>query len=326
MQNGACVYLRLSLPNHIKEVSSPFMKKKIGFTLLAIAVILIWGTTFVSTKVLLRSLSPVQIMVLRYIIGYLALFMFYPRMHRSEGWRQELLYLGAALSGSTFYFLAENYALTFTQASNVSLLISAAPILTSVLAHFLTHGERFSRHALYGFFSAMLGIFLVVCNGHFVLKISPAGDLLAVLGAFMWACYSLLIRGLHSQYSPVYVTRRIFFYAILTMLPCLLLPGNEGFTLRTLADPLIIGNLLFLGVGACAVCFVSWTYVIRFMGPVRANNFIYLTPLITMVASVVVLHEKISPLMLVGAAFVLAGVILADGTILRSRQSEQPVL
>lgn len=149
------------------------MKKNRLYTLLALLVILFWGTTFVSTKILLTRLSPVQIMLLRYLIAYAALLVIHPKFHRPEGLRQELCCIAAALCGSTLYFLAENTALSYTQASNVSLLISAAPILTSVVAHLFTRDERLTRHAFYGFFLAMAGIFLVVFNGRFVLKLSP---------------------------------------------------------------------------------------------------------------------------------------------------------
>ena len=291
--------------------------KKVFYTLLALATIAVWGVTFVSTKMLLDYLSPVQIMVSRYIIGYLALFLFYPKLHRSEGLRQELIYLGAGLTGGTLYFLAENYALVYTQASNVSLLVSSAPILTALVAHLFTRDERFRRSALWGFLAAMAGIFLVVYNGHFVLKLSPTGDLLAIGGALSWAFYSTIIRSLKSSYPPVYVTRRIFLYSIATMLPFLLLPGGKPVTVQTISNPMVWGNLLFLGVLACACCFVAWTYVIRFMGAVRANNFVYFNPLVTMIASVAVLQERITPLMLAGAVLVLAGVVLADGTMFR---------
>lgn len=149
------------------------MKKNRLYTLLALLVILFWGTTFVSTKILLTRLSPVQIMLLRYLIAYAALLVIHPKFHRPEGLRQELCCIAAALCGSTLYFLAENTALSYTQASNVSLLISAAPILTSVVAHLFTRDEHLTRHAFYGFFLAMAGIFLVVFNGRFVLKLSP---------------------------------------------------------------------------------------------------------------------------------------------------------
>ena len=217
------------------------MKKNRLYTLLALLVILFWGTTFVSTKILLTRLSPVQIMLLRYLIAYAALLVIHPKFHRPEGLRQELCCIAAALCGSTLYFLAENTALSYTQASNVSLLISAAPILTSVVAHLFTRDERLTRHAFYGFFLAMAGIFLVVFNGRFVLKLSPAGDLLALAAALSWAFYTVILRKIDSRYQPVYITRRIFFYSIVTMLPCLLFDSTP-FDPAVLRLPVLLGE------------------------------------------------------------------------------------
>ncbi|WP_368234430.1 DMT family transporter [Anaerotruncus rubiinfantis] len=298
------------------------MKKQQFYILLALITIFFWGTTFVSTKVLLESLSPVQIMVLRYLIAYAGLLLIYPRIHPSEGWRMELLCLGAALCGSTLYFLAENFALSFTQASNVSLLVSAAPILTALVAHLFTRDEKFSRSQLLGFLCAMCGIFLVVGNGHFILKLSPAGDLLAVGAALSWAFYTVLLRKIHTRYPPVHLTRRIFFYSTLTMLPCLA-ADPRPFEPTVLREPVVWGNLLFLGLVASSLCYVLWYHVVRGLGAVRANNFVYLNPMVTMIASVIVLRERITILMLLGAALILAGVMIADGTVRPGPQLEE---
>ena len=294
------------------------MKKQTLYVPLALAVVCVWGVTFVSTKLLLEVLSPIQIMLLRYGIAYLALLAIHPKFHRSEGLRQEVLCFLAALCGSTLYFLAENTALARTQASNVSLLISAAPILTSVVAHLFTRDERLTRRAWYGFGFAMCGIFLVVFNGHFVLHLSPAGDLLALGAALLWAFYSILLRYLHTVHPPVYTTRRMFFYSLLTMAPLALLDPHP-FDPALLLRPVVFGNLLFLGVAPSSACYVAWYHVVEGMGAVRANNFVYLNPLVTMIASVIVLHERITWLMGLGALLILLGVVAADGTLLRRR-------
>lgn len=152
------------------------MKRERLYIILALVTICFWGTTFVSTKILLGVLSPIHIMLLRYVIAYVSLLAIHPKIHRPESLSLEFRYVAAALFGSTLYFLAENFALSFTQAANVSLLISAAPILTSIVAHLTTRDEHLTRNAVGGFFVAMTGIALVVFNGSFVLKLSPKGD------------------------------------------------------------------------------------------------------------------------------------------------------
>ena len=296
------------------------MKKNHICLMLALLTITVWGTTFVSTKLLLETLSPIQIMLCRYLIAYLALVVIHPRFHRPEGWRTEGLCILAALCGSTIYFLAENSALSYTQASNVSLLVSAAPILTSVVAHFFTRDEPLTRRAVAGFAIAFTGIFLVVCNGHFILRLNPVGDLLAITAALSWAFYTIILRRIRTAYPPVYLTRRIFFYSLLTMLPVALLDPHP-MPLHALGRPEIWGNLLFLGLVASSLCYVMWYHVVAGLGAVRANNFVYLNPMITMVASILVLHERITWLMLAGAALILCGVIAADGTLLQHRRT-----
>lgn len=290
------------------------MKTNRVYILLALLVIFIWGSTFISTKILLDDLTPIQIMLARYLIAYLGLLLIYPRFHRPEGAKAELKYLLAALTGSTFYFLAENTALTFTQASNVSLLISAAPILTSVTAHLCTRDEKMNRRQVYGFLSAMAGIFLVVCNGKFVLKLSPAGDLLALTAALLWAVYCILLRGFDSPHKPVYITRKVFFYSILTMAPLLLLDKRQPAS-GAFSQPWVWFHLVFLGLVASSVCYVLWYQVVAHLGAVRANNFVYLNPLVTMVFSVIFLHERITLLMLAGGVLILLGVMIAEGTL-----------
>ena len=153
------------------------MQSKIGCYIIAVAVITVWSTTFVSTKILLHSLSPEEIMFYRHVLAYLVLLAAYPHRHPSGGFREELLFAGAGIFGSTLYFLTENYALKYSMASNVGLLLATTPMLTAIVARFLTTGEPFNRQLAAGFCIAFLGVFLVIFNGHFILKLHPIGDL-----------------------------------------------------------------------------------------------------------------------------------------------------
>lgn len=107
---------------------------------------------------------------------------------------KELLFAGAGLTGVTLYFLLENIALTYTFASNVGIIVAVVPFFTALLAHFLLKGEGFSRRFFLGFSAAFTGIFLIMANGAFVLELNPAGDILALGAAFVWAAYSILMK------------------------------------------------------------------------------------------------------------------------------------
>ena len=286
------------------------MQSKLTCYGIAIAVITVWSTTFVSTKVLLRSLSPEEIMFYRHVLAYLVLLVAYPHRHPSGGLREELLFAGAGIFGSTLYFLTENYALKYSLASNVGLILATTPMLTAVVARFLTTGEPFNRQLAAGFCIAFLGVFLVIFNGHFVLKLHPLGDMLALAAGLSWAFYSTLVKKIGTRYNGIYITRKIFFYAILTMLPVLAL-GDFRYDFARLGKPEVYLNLLFLGVIASSLCFLVWSKIIWKIGPVAVNNFIYLMPLITMLAAWLLLDEHVTLMALLGGGVILAGVYLS---------------
>jgi drug/metabolite transporter (DMT)-like permease len=284
-------------------------KRTIAGHLMSVLTILIWGTTYVSTKVLLKDLQPIEILFYRFLLGYIALICAYPRFQRSGSWKEEWLFCGAGVSGITLYFLVENIALKYTYASNAGLLIAIAPIVTAVLAHLFSHDEKFGANLAAGFIIAMIGIFLVLFNGRFILNINPLGDLLALLAAFVWSVYSILLKKIGNRYHQILITRRIFFYGLLTILP-LLAGAKAELDFGLLLRPGIFYNILFLGLAASALCFVMWNTAVSLIGVVKTSNYIYLVPLITIVSAAMVLQERITNTMLLGAILILSGVYL----------------
>lgn len=288
----------------------------------AIAVILVWSTTFVATKVLLSALTPVEIMFYRYVLAYLVLLAAYPEFHRPVDVREEFLFAGAGFFGGTLYFLTENYALKHTLASNVGLLLAASPMLTALLARFFTERKKFGRNLWLGLVVAFAGVFLVIFNGHVVLGLRPFGDFLALGAAFSWALYSILIKKIGTRHAAAYTTRKVFFYSLLTMIPTLFFMDFR-WDISILCDRITIGNLLFLGVIASSVCFLLWSKVIWRLGPVAVNNFIYLVPLFTMVFSTIALGEPVTIYAVAGGVLILSGVCLSSrGTLENSRASD----
>lgn len=275
----------------------------------ALFTILVWASTFISSKILLATYTPAQIMLTRFFLAYTALWLLRPK-RMALSWRQELSFVVLGLTGCSVYFYTENTALTYTLASNVSIIVAAAPIFTAILAHF-SGQERFHRGTLLGFLVAFSGVILVVCNGTFVLKLNPRGDLLALSAAGCWAVYSVLLRHISRGLDPVLVTRRTMFWGILTALPIVLLEGAP-YPLSPLFTPVVAGNLLFLGLIGSALCFVLWNKAFRLLGVVTTNNFIYLTPFVTAVVARLVLQEPISPLALLGAILITAGVVVSQ--------------
>ena len=278
----------------------------------ALLTILIWGTTFISTKVLLTSFQPVEILFLRFVLGFLALCLIYPRRLRLGERRQELWFAAAGLCGVTLYYLLENIALTYTLASNVGVLVSVSPVFTALFSHFLLRREKLRPAFFAGLAVALAGVVLLSYNGSAVLKLDPRGDVLALLAAAIWSAYSLITRHISSfGYPVVQTTRRIFAYGLVFMLPALLIFGFRP-SLAAVLEPVNLLNLVYLGLGACALCFVTWNFAVGKLGAVKTSTYIYLVPVVTLATSALVLGEPVAPLSPLGAALTVAGLALSE--------------
>lgn len=286
-------------------------KNKSGH-LAALFTVIIWGTTFISTKVLLQSFTPIEILFIRFAIGYLALCLFYPKKLKPLHKKDEFLFMGAGLCGVTLYFLCENIALNITLASNVGVIVSIAPIFTAILAHIFLDEESLKPTFFLGFVTAIAGIILISFNTATKLQVNPLGDFLAILAAMLWGGYSIFTKKISNLgYSTIGATKRIFFYGILFMLPALLLMP-VSFNLMALTNPLNLLNILFLGLGASAICYVTWNLAAKHLGAVRVSVYIYIIPVVTVVTSSVILNEKVSLLSILGTMLTILGLLLSE--------------
>ena len=281
------------------------------YHLIAILTVGIWGLTFISTKVLIEhGLSPQEIFLLRFLMAYLGIWFISPRKLFANNWKDELWLLWGGVTGGSFYFFTENTALEITLATNVAFIVCTAPLLTTILSLLIYKKEKATAGLVGGSLLALVGVALVVYNGHFILKISPLGDFLTLLAAFSWAFYSLIMKKMSGRYRTTFITRKIFFYGILTILPAFILHPWQ-FSLSGLWQPAVWMNLLFLGVLASLVCFVVWNIILKQLGTVRASNYIYLNPLFTLIGSAVLLDEQFTVMSLMGAMLILGGVYWA---------------
>ena len=281
------------------------------YHLIAILTVGIWGLTFISTKVLIEhGLSPQEIFLLRFLMAYLGIWFISPRKLFADNWKDELWLLWGGVTGGSFYFFTENTALEITLATNVAFIVCTAPLLTTILFLLIYKKEKATAGLVGGSLLALVGVALVVYNGHFILKLSPLGDFLTLLAAFSWAFYSLIMKKMSGRYRTTFITRKIFFYGILTILPAFILHPWQ-FSLSGLWQPAVWMNLLFLGVLASLVCFVVWNIILKQLGTVRASNYIYLNPLFTLIGSTVLLDEQFTVMSLMGAMLILGGVYWA---------------
>ena len=281
----------------------------------AILTVLIWGTTFITTKVLLSHFTPIEILFFRFSLGFIALLLIYPHKLVLTDKKQEKLFMLAGLCGVTLYFLFENIALTYSFASNIGVIVSISPFITGILTHFFLKQEKLKLSFFLGFFVSITGVALISFNGSTVLKLNPIGDILAVLAAATWSIYSIVTKKISDyQYNTIQVTRRIFFYGLIFMLPALFF-FDFHIGIDRFKEPLLLFNILFLGFGASAVCFVTWNLSLKLLGVLKTSVYIYAVPVITVAFSAFILKEKITSIAMVGTFLTLAGLFISENRI-----------
>ena len=288
-----------------------FKNQKILFHIITAMVGIIWGTTFVSTKILLQhGLGPIEIMFYRFVLAYVCILIVSHKKIWADNWKDEGLLMLAGLTGGTFYFIAENTALEITQASNVALLVCTTPIFTALFMHCFCK-EPLRRNMMIGSLIALIGVGMVVFSGSVILQINPLGDFLSIVASMMWAFYCLVLKPLGKRYSTAFITRKVFLYSILSLLVYFLFNPLQV-KMDVLLQPVVTMNLLFLGVVASMICFIAWNAAVKVLGPSHTANYIYVQPFSTLVLSSIILSEVITLTSMIGAVCIIGGVYLAE--------------
>ena len=286
------------------------------YHIVAFLTVAVWGTTFVWTKLLIiNGLSPAQIFTLRFIIAYVLLtgFSLWRGRHKwlSDNWRDELTMMALGLTGGSMYFLTENESLRFTTATNTSLIVCSCPLFAMLIIALFYKSERFSRLQALGSLLALIGMAAVVLNGHFVLHLSPLGDTLAFSACICWALYTLLMKPVMGRYPAMFITRKVFFYGILTILPYYIFVPDMP-SLDVLMRPEVALNLLFLGSVASMLCYLTWSWCMKGRGAVICTNWVYVNPITTIIAAWLILDEQITVYFLIGSILIIAGMYLSS--------------
>jgi len=286
-------------------------QKRVFGHLAALFTVSIWGFAFINIAILLRSFSPVEILFYRFSMATLVLYLIYPRKMKRNTWKQELLFAVTGLVGVTMHFLLQDFALTHTAPSNVSVIVSTSPVLTGFLLWLFMTKERPSGSFFLGAVCAIVGIGVISFAGS-QLELHPLGDLLAFLAGLAWAVYSVMLKKIGSiGQHPIQITRRLFTYGLLFLLPAMILTDFR-FGVERFMEPGNLLPMLYLGILSSAACFALWNFSLGRLGPARTSVYIYLLPIITVVGSVFVLDQAITLLKACGIGLVLVGLVLSN--------------
>ena len=289
---------------------------RLWYHVLAFLVVAVWGSTFVFTKLLLLGgLTAAQIFVLRFIVAYVLLLAFSltrkPFRLLAASVKDELLMVGLGVTGGSLYFLTENSSMNYTTTTNTSLIVCLCPLFAALLISLFYRSQRLNGIQIVGTLMAALGVVVVVLNGHFVLHLSPLGDTLAFAACLCWAVYSLLMIPVNKRYDTVFITRKVFFYGLLSMIPYFLV-WPEMPPMSVVLRPDILANLLFLGFVASMLCFLAWNWVMKKLGAIVVTNYVYFNPVVTVLFAWVILSERITVYFLIGTLLILTGLYLGN--------------
>ncbi|MDE5793295.1 MAG: DMT family transporter [Muribaculaceae bacterium] len=303
----------------ILEKKNSWKNCKITGHIGALITVICWGCSFIASKVLMEGagMTPVEVYVYRFFLAYLLMLAFTFKEIRSKSWKDEFQMALCGICSGTLYFLLENYALIYTSTGNVSLISAISPIFIAILLSVI-YKTRMKRGEILGSFIAFAGVALVIMSESISkglgMEIHPTGDILALLCALSWAVYSIAIKRLIPLYNTLFLTRKLFFYGLITSLPLLLIQ-REPLHLGVLVDfsqPVFLLNLLFLALMCSSMAYLLWNESMKIIGPLATNNYLYIQPPVTMFAGCLLLGEIIYPLGYVGCGLVLCGLVIAD--------------
>ncbi len=278
--------------------------------ILVFLTILIWSAAFIGNKILLRYISPIEVMLYRFLFAYIVLLVLYPSWNFPKSVKDELYFFALGFLGIFFYFLLENFALKYTQATNVGLYMGAIPIFTAIIAHFVTKDEKLNKNIIIGFIVAITGIALILLGGS-KFQIKLVGDILAIFAALVFALYSVILRKSPVNYNYIIITRKSFFYGIVLML-IYYITIDRDFHTEELLRPIVYINIIFLGLFASSLAFIFYKRGVEIIGSVKATNYIYLVPLLTAVFGILILDEKINIAMSIGGILILIGLYISQ--------------
>ncbi len=273
----------------------------------ALITVTAWGVSFVSTKVLLENgLGPAEIYIYRFILAYILILIDCHNRLWANSFRDELLFMTCGLCAGSIYFISENMALEYTYVTNVSLLVTTSPLITTMLMWMLYKNEKLGKGTIIGSLIAFTGVACVIFNSSSNVEIKPLGDILSLLAALSWSIYSLVLKKLNALYSVMFISRKTFFYGVLTALPFMFFQP-EICSPSVLLKTEVWANLLFLGAFASMIAYILWAQSVKHLGAIKASNYMYISPIITLVASVAFLGEPLSIIGGIGCALILGG-------------------
>ncbi len=288
-------------------------KQKITGHIFAFIVVSIWSITYVATDMLLANgITALQILVLRFFLALGVLYILKPKLYLPKSFKEELGFVFIAMFGMFFYYVMENFAIGKTDGTNVSIIISFVPILTTLASAFFTKKTGITSLTILGFAIAISGVVMVVFNGTVTFDFDFLGYILAFGAALCWTVYSVLLEKYLERFDSIIITRRMLIYTLIPLTPMTFIIDGIPNMKTFVETPVLIACISLLGIFGGSLCYHWWNKATRNLGVVITTNYLYMSPFITMVFAFFATKTPITAMGICGAILILFGVILSD--------------
>ncbi len=278
----------------------------------AVSCMLIWGLSFVFTRIILDVYSPVTAVFMRMLISSAILIPLILIYRRNEhfGTKDWLLIMLAAVFEPFFYFLGENYGILETSSTISAVIIATIPLLTPIASYYLLK-EKLSWLNITGVFISFSGIVIMLVGKDLSLNASPKGILFLFFAVFSAIISTIIMKKLSSKFSSLTIIGYQNLLGGLYFLPLFLIFDFKQF-LSIPFDPKVWATILFLAVFASSLAFIMYVSVIRHLGASRSNIFTNIIPVSTAIFSFFILDEQFTFIKVLGIAIVITGVMLSQ--------------
>lgn len=270
------------------------------------AAFVLWGSQYVISKIALRTVPPVTLLALRYLVSVPALFIVLRLRHaltpvKKGDWP---ILFAIGFTGYFASFCLQMLGINRLTGSVSSLLGAMNPIFIPILAAFFLH-ERITPAKIACVALSMAGVVVIVgVDG----TVDASGALLMLASVFLWSTASIIIRRVSGRYDPM----QIALIAILCALPF-----TGGWSLIELQSAPCSFTLegvlavLYMGVLGTAVTHSLWNYSLRVMDASFCSMFYPMQPLVSSILGVLFLHEAVTPGFVIGALMICCGIVAA---------------
>lgn len=278
----------------------------------AITSMFFWGLTYVWSKFVFETYTPLTTITIRLLLSFLVLYLFLFVSNQFESIRAEhrKLLIASSIFNPFLYFLGEYYGLSMVSATVSAVIISTIPIFTPFVARKFFN-ERLSLLNIIGLLVSFTGVLFIILKKDLSLNVSGLGISLLVMALFSAVIYSVLVKKLTSIYSPVTIIANQNLIGTLLFLPLFFYFDFTDF-IKITPDYITVMSLLMLSIFGSSICYVLYAFVLKRLDLSKANIYTNLIPIFTMITSYLFLDESFSTMKIIGVLIVILGIILSQ--------------